>query len=119
MDNVAKTKLAQPVPQLPVADVEKAQRYYRDVLGFAITWITPDKYIGAVARDDIGIFLSRHTGATPNTHWIFADDIDATFEEMKIRGATITEDIEDKPWKQRQFTIEDMDGNRFIFHHEL
>ncbi len=29
-------KLNQPVPELPVADVEKAQRYYRDILGCKI-----------------------------------------------------------------------------------
>jgi catechol 2,3-dioxygenase-like lactoylglutathione lyase family enzyme len=31
----------QPVPELPVADVERAQRYYRDVLGFDIDWLFP------------------------------------------------------------------------------
>jgi len=34
-----KTKTAQPVPQLPVNDVEKYQEYYRDVLEFDIAWI--------------------------------------------------------------------------------
>lgn len=116
--NPIKTQLAQPVPELPVADVEKAQIYYRDVLGFDIGWIDPDKSIGAVSRDQIAIFLSARD-ASPNTHWIFADDVDATYNEMKARGAKITEDIENKPWQMRQFTIEDLDGNRFIFHHDL
>ena len=33
--------IAQPVPRLPVADVEQAQRYYRDRLGFAIGCLLP------------------------------------------------------------------------------
>jgi predicted enzyme related to lactoylglutathione lyase len=119
MNTSVKTKLAQPVPELPVADVEKAQIYYRDILGFDIAWTYPDKSIGAVSRDEIAIFLSRRNDVSPNKHWIFADDVDATFEEMKARGAKITEDIENKPWNLRQFTIEDLDGNRFIFHHDL
>ena len=114
-----KTKLAQPVPELPVADVEQAQIYYRDVLGFDIVWTYPDKSIGGVARDGIAIFLSKQNDVSPNRHWIFADDIDATFEEMKARGANITEGIENKSWNLRQFTIEDPDGNRFTFHHDL
>jgi hypothetical protein len=30
------TTLGPPVPELPVADVEQAQHYYRDVFGFEI-----------------------------------------------------------------------------------
>ena len=37
-----------PVPELPVTDVERAQRHYRDTLGFTIGWLYPDKSIGAV-----------------------------------------------------------------------
>jgi catechol 2,3-dioxygenase-like lactoylglutathione lyase family enzyme len=32
------TTIGQPVTELPVADVEQAQQYYRDVLGFEIGW---------------------------------------------------------------------------------
>jgi catechol 2,3-dioxygenase-like lactoylglutathione lyase family enzyme len=34
-----------PVPELPVADVERAQQYYRDTLGFEIGWLYPGKEI--------------------------------------------------------------------------
>jgi catechol 2,3-dioxygenase-like lactoylglutathione lyase family enzyme len=119
MSSPIKTKLAQPVPELPVADVEKAQTYYRDILGFDVAWIYPDKSIGAVGRDGIAIFLSKQNNISPNAHWIFAVDIDATYQEMKLRNANITEEIDDRPWRLRQFTIEDLDGNKFTFHHDL
>jgi hypothetical protein len=32
------TSIAQPVPELPVTDVARAQRHYRDALGFEIGW---------------------------------------------------------------------------------
>jgi catechol 2,3-dioxygenase-like lactoylglutathione lyase family enzyme len=38
------------VPELPVADVERAQQYYRDALGFKIGWLQPGSEIGAVKR---------------------------------------------------------------------
>ena len=116
--STAKTNLAQPVPELPVADVEKAQKYYRDVLGFEIGWLYPDKSIGAVSRDNIALFFSKSTGL-PNRHWIYAENIEATFDEMKARGEQIVEDLENKPWKPRQFSIKDPDGNKVTFHHEI
>jgi len=47
------TSIGKPVPELPVADVERAQQHYRDVLGFEIGWLYPDKGIGAVSRGDV------------------------------------------------------------------
>jgi predicted enzyme related to lactoylglutathione lyase len=104
-------------PELPVADVERAQRHYRDVLGFEIGWLEPSKEIGAVSRGEIAIFFRRRDQAfEPAVHWVFAPQIDATYEELRCLGARIVEPLEQKPWGLRQFTVEDIDGNRFYFH---
>jgi predicted enzyme related to lactoylglutathione lyase len=112
------TSLAPPVPELPVADVARAQQHYRDALGFEIGWLDPDG-IGAVSRGDVAIFF-RKTAAPFDAvvHWVFADDIDATYHELKAFGANIVEPLEKKPWGLWQFTVEDIDGNRFYFHHD-
>jgi predicted enzyme related to lactoylglutathione lyase len=111
------TTIGPPVPELPVADVERAQQYYRDVLGFEIGWLQPGANIGAVSRGNVAIFFRRQQGACePAVHWIFANDIDATYEELRSSGAKIVEPLEKKPWGLRQFTVEDLDGNRFYFH---
>ena len=113
------TSLAPPVPELPVIDVESAQQHYRDVLGFQVNWLYPDKSIGAVSRGDCGIFFRKRTPPfEPAVHWIFAPDIDATYHELKSSGANIVEPLEKKPWGLRQFTLEDLDGNRFYIHHD-
>jgi hypothetical protein len=39
------TSIGQPIPELPVADVERAQRHYRDALGFQIGWLYPGSEI--------------------------------------------------------------------------
>ena len=115
-----KTKITQPVPQLPVADVEKAQQYYRDILGFDIAWIYPNKQIGAVTRGEVAIFFAKtNSPISPNIHWIFTEKVDDTYEEFKQRGATIIEEIENKPWNLRQFAITDLNGHIFYFHHDL
>ena len=112
-----KQKFNHPVPELPVKDVELAQEYYRDVLGFEIGWLEPGKDIGAVSRDAVAIFLRRKAPPLePSIHWIFADDIEAAYQELKAAEANIVEPLETKPWGLRQFTLKDPDGNIFYFH---
>ncbi len=49
---------------------------------------------------------------------MFAPDLDATYHELTSLGANIVEPLEKKPWGLRQFTVEDLDGNRFYIHHD-
>jgi uncharacterized glyoxalase superfamily protein PhnB len=117
--NESLTTIRQPVPELPVTDVEQAQQYYRDVLGFEIGWLYPGKEIGAVSRGDVAIFFRRREPPfEPAVHWVFAEDVDATYNELKSSGANIVDPLEKKPWGLRQFTVDDLDGNRFYFHHD-
>lgn len=114
------TIIGQPVPELPVRDVEEAQVYYRDKLGFEITWTYPGKSIGAAARGTVSVFFRRSEAEIiPTVHWMYADDVDATYIELKNSGATIIDPIENKPWGMRQFTIQDLNGHVFYVHHDL
>ena len=111
------TSLGTPVPELPVADVERAQQYYRGTLGFEIGWLYPGKEIGAVSREKVTIFFrKKQPPFEPAIHWIFAEDIDATYQEMKSLGANIVDPLEKKPWGITQFTVVDIDGNLFYIH---
>src|SRR5438876_11124665 len=86
------SSMSQPVPELPVADVERAQQHYRDALGFEIGWLYPDKEIGAVSRGKVAIFFrKRELPFEPAVHWVFADDIDASYQELQSLGANIAE----------------------------
>ena len=111
------TLIGQPVPELPVEDVERSQQHYRDALGFEIAWLYPGKEIGAVSRGKVAIFFRKRTQPfEPAVHWVFAEDIDATYQELQALGANIVQPLEEMPWGLRQFTVEDLDGNRFYFH---
>ncbi|MDR3694598.1 VOC family protein [Mucilaginibacter sp.] len=117
---IGKTKIGQPVAQLPVEDVEKAQIYYNEILGFEILWTYPDKSIGAVWQENATIFFATTNGPiSPNIHWIFAENIDLTYAELKDSSAEIIEAIENKPWNMRQFAIRDLNGHVFYIHHDL
>ena len=111
--------MGHPVPELPVADVERAQRHYRDALGFEIGWLEPGKEIGAVSHGNVAIFFrKRQPPFEPAVHWVFAEDIDASYQELTSSGANIVDPLERKPWGLRQFTVKDLDGNLFYFHHD-
>jgi len=113
------TSIGPPVAELPVADVERAQQHYRDALGFEIGWLYPGKEIGAVSRDDAVIFFrKRNAPFEPAIHWVFAHDVDASYQELKTLGANIVDPLEKKPWGLRQFTVKDLDGNLFYFYHD-
>jgi len=113
----SRTTFNHPTPELPVADVERAQQHYRDALGFEIGWLYDGKDVGAVSRGDVAIFFRRRSRPfEPAVHWVFAADIDAVYAELRSWGAQIVEPLERKPWGLRQFTVEDLDGNRFYFH---
>lgn len=112
-----RTILSTPTPELPVEDVVRAQEHYRDALGFEILWLYPGGDIGAVHRDEVTIFFRRREHPfEPAVHWIYAPEIEKSYAEFQASGANITEPLETKPWGLRQFTIEDIDGNRFYFH---
>jgi predicted enzyme related to lactoylglutathione lyase len=111
---VKMASIGQPVPELPVADVECAQQLYRDALGFEIGWLSPGKQIGARSRDQVAIFFRRRTPPfEPSVHWMFAEDIDRSYRELTSSGANVVEPPERKPWGLRQFTVRDLDGNLF------
>jgi len=112
-----RTKFSNPTPELPVADVERAQQHYQEKLGFEFAWLYPGKEIGAVVRDNVPIFFRKRAAPfEPVIHWVYAPDIEVQHDELLAMGAKIVEPLEKKPWGLRQFTVEDLDGNRFYFH---
>jgi len=113
------SSIGKPVPELPVADVERAQQHYRDALGFEIGWLFPGEGIGAASHGDMGQYSFARELRHLNLPFTgVAQDIDATCEELKSLGANIVEPLEKKPWGLRQFTVKDLDGNLFYFHHD-
>ena len=51
--------------------------------------------------------------------YIWVDDANALFAEFKSRGVTIARDICDQPYGCRDFDVEDCNGYRLCFGHDL
>ncbi|MCP9619987.1 VOC family protein [Nocardia otitidiscaviarum] len=99
----------QVVPILRVADAATAVRWY-ERLGFTQRWehrFEPGlPAFVEVARGDMRLFLSEHTGdARPDTLvYLSVRDVDAVAAEFGMA-------VEDAPWA-REIELRDPDGNR-------
>jgi len=110
-------ELNQPVPELPVSDVEKAQQYYQQYFGCKVEWITPGHEIGAVSNGDTAIFFrQRSEPIQPIALWVYCRDLNNSYKTLEDLGANIVEKIAKKPWNLMQFSVQDLDGNTFYFY---
>lgn len=108
------------VPEIPAAHVEKAIAYYVNTLGFVRDWGDEAGGIAGIGRGECRLFITNtsfreHYGNTgPILIWLNVNSkagVDELFAEWKAAGATIVSEPEDKPWKLREFTAADLDGN--------
>jgi hypothetical protein len=120
-------------PYFLVSDVVTTANYYRDKLGFAYErfWGEPATFC-MVYRSGIIIMLSEadtKEAVSPNRlresegeawdAYVWIDDADALIQEYRQRGVKIARDICDQPYGMRDFDIEDMNGYRICFGHDI
>lgn len=103
------------IPELPVNDVAETLNYYRDVLGYRIEGRQEDIF-GSVLRGKANIYFRKFDGRiAPNRCYVCVDEVDELCRSFKANGARIIEEIENKPWGYRQFTLEDINGHLFYY----
>jgi uncharacterized glyoxalase superfamily protein PhnB len=110
-----------PVPEIPAANVDSAAAYYVNTLGFTLDWGDDEGGIAGISRGDCRLFITNRAfresyGNTegPVIFWLNLDskaEVDELFAQWKAAQATIVSEPEDKPWKLREFTAADLDGN--------
>jgi predicted enzyme related to lactoylglutathione lyase len=107
---------------LPVADVDRSVKYYRDRLGFTCeVYGEPPDFL--VARRDEAIVLmalcKEPERIVPNWRivdnvwnvFIRVDDVEAISAEFQRRGAPIDYSLYDAPSGFREFGVQDPDGH--------
>lgn len=120
-------------PYFIVDDVVGTANYYRDKLGFHYErfWNDPPSFC-MVKRRGIVIMLAQHEpsgGMRPNhvidseggawDSYIWVDDADALYAEFQAAGAKVVRPICNQPYGCRDFDIEDCNGYRLCFGHDL
>ena len=120
-------------PYFIVDDVVASANWYRDKLGFQYERLWGDlPAFCMVKRRGIIIMLSQFRPAiAPNPNrlrdprneawdaYIWMEDADALNAEFKAKGVTIARDLCDQAYGMRDFDIEDCNGYRLCFGHNI
>lgn len=119
-------------PILGVRDVRRTAEYYRDVLGFSLDPETgvfegagddPGGLYAIVERDGAAVHFQIRRGDLPARRreplerdvYIYVDDVDALYAELRRRGASVPEPPRTAPYGLREIVAEDLDGYRVAF----
>ena len=110
---------------LAVPDLERSAAYYRDVLGFRLSWEDMTGWRLA-ERGGVRLMLGECPDDKPaaeiGSHSWFGyledDDIDALRAEFVARGAQCSEP-KDQPYGMREIMVTTIDGHRIVFGQEL
>ena len=103
-----------------VRDLTVSLAYYRDALGFDVTFQygEPTYYV-CLCRDEVALHLRNarepdwvagHTALC-----VFVDDVDGLHAELARRGAQIVKPPQDYAYGMRDFDVTDPDGNSITF----
>jgi catechol 2,3-dioxygenase-like lactoylglutathione lyase family enzyme len=101
-----------------VRDLAVSVAYYRDALGFTVTFQYGEPaFYTCLCRDEVAIHLRAGTRWTPGNGAIavFVKDVDAVHDEMIARGAKVLKPPQDYDYGMRDFDVADPDGNQLTF----
>jgi catechol 2,3-dioxygenase-like lactoylglutathione lyase family enzyme len=120
---VAQPKIESISPFFIVTNVERAIGFYREKLGFEVTFQQPQKnpFMAILSRDGVQIFFKSEEGVSPtpnhqrhkNMRWdafFYTSEPDALAAELSKRGATFSRPLSNTHDGLRGFEILDPDG---------
>jgi catechol 2,3-dioxygenase-like lactoylglutathione lyase family enzyme len=102
-------------PTIPVTDINRALRFYRDVLGFDVAFTNGDPISFAVIKQgDAQLHLSVQPDKAGSTHThLMVDDLDGIHDALRQAGIPIRQPPSVQPWGLRDLVVVDPDGNSF------
>lgn len=115
---------------LPCDDVEKALRFYTETLGFKELFRQPgpdDKlvdarvtYAGGQVMLNLNPDMAPHAGGGVYLWFrLLDDDLDELYHRLRDAGVNIVEEIGDRFWGDRSFTVTDHAGFHLAFNKAL
>ncbi|MGW2624271.1 VOC family protein [Micromonospora taraxaci] len=110
-------------PIVTTPDLPRLIRFYRDVVGFELTYRFPEdgepQFVALrLGNSELGLAADPEAEEPAHSHrWelcVYADDCDDAVNALRSGGATVTEEPVDQPWGERSARVMDPDGNRVL-----
>lgn len=116
MDDPAPPRIARIAATIAVTDIDRALRFYRDLIGLEVAFTNGDP-VGFVIlrRDGAEVHLTRdprHVATANNVAHLLVDDVDGLCRRLESGGARIVKGVRDKDFGLRACVVADFDGNR-------
>ncbi|HEY7582955.1 MAG TPA: VOC family protein [Acidimicrobiia bacterium] len=118
-------------PTIRFVDLDEAVGFYRDRLGFKVERGDVQQGNIAISFEGLEIMLegtrdfygetyntaikNRIGQQSPNALYIETDDVDGLYRQYQEENLRIIDPVADRPWGQREFTVEDHLGNWLTF----
>jgi lactoylglutathione lyase len=103
-------------PILQVADMPRSLAFYRDLLGFAVTFAFPaegePQFVTlAIDGGELGLGATDAPVQSASTAlWLYADDVDGAVAHLREAGVRVVAEPADRPWGERVASVADPDG---------
>lgn len=101
------------IPQLPVTDLEKSVAYYRDALGFRVTWYFDESFVCIENGAAVLFLYAAEEAAGGDVVSLPVADAESALGVFRQSGAEVMGDLEFMPWGTREFQVRDPDGHLF------
>ena len=102
-------------PTIPVRNIDRALGFYRDVLGFEVSFTNgaPISF-SAIKQGQAELHLRVDPGRASATHvHLMVDNLDDVYQALNQAGAKILQPPMLQPWGLRDLVVIDPDGNSF------
>ena len=107
-------------PILQVSELRRSLGFYRDLLGFELTYAFPsedDPQFVSLALDGGKLGLGSSPGPVQSAStsiWLYTDDVDDAVADLRGAGVQVVAEPVDQPWGERVASVADPDG--FVVH---
>lgn len=119
------------IPTIRVPDMKEAIDFYENTLGFTVERTDPENVNSALSRGDARIMIEtasdmfadeyneaieqRMGSVSPVALYMEATDLDDLYARLNEAEVKIVDPLAERPWGQREFTIEDLVGTWLTF----
>ena len=103
------------IPVLRYDDVAAAIDWLCRTFGFTERWRIGDHRAQLAVGDGAVAIAERRGGVGPAEVMVRIDDVDGHHERAQREGAMIVQPPADHPYGERQYSAEDLGGNRWTF----